>query len=250
MIRDRDIVENVGQNMSTWGTEFYPNLDLMHFRKQVILMADAAFTLTRTGVESNENFLRSNMLLVDAGSSGASENLLFPPVASCPQMTIWVWNVGGETVNIQDSAGALIHGLAAGAGVIISCDGTTWRVLAGAIPQLAASMSGIGSSFTAYVAAVALTGDIDLVMPFAVRVVDVVCHASAAGGAADTIQVKNGANAISDAIDLNIADTTVARPTTMDDAQSAIAAGGTLRVTGASAVNARVYIHLMQAGAF
>ena len=53
----------------------------------------------------------------------------------------------------------------------------------------------------------------------------------AAGGGSDTIQAKNAANAITDAIDINVADKTMKRAGTIDDAYSLISAGGTLRIT-------------------
>lgn len=78
----------------------------------------------------------------------------------------------------------------------------------------------------------AATGDVDVVITDKIEVIDVVVQKQGgAGGAANTVQVKNGANVISDAISINIADTTLARAATIDDAQSTIAAGGTLRVT-------------------
>lgn len=76
------------------------------------------------------------------------------------------------------------------------------------------------------------TADIDVVLTHKTRVVEVlVIKTGAAGGVSDTITVKNGANAISDAIDINVADKTVKRAGTIDDANYEIAAGGTLRVT-------------------
>lgn len=91
--------------------------------------------------------------------------------------------------------------------------------------------------------AAALTGDIDVVMEHKVRVVDVKARAvGGAGGAADTITVKNTASAISDAIDMNVADNITVLAATIDDATAEIAAGGILRITGASAVNAQVYV--------
>lgn len=76
----------------------------------------------------------------------------------------------------------------------------------------------------------AASADYDVVVPEKIEVIDAWAQKRAAnGGAANTVQVKNGANAITNAMDLNINDTTLARATTIDDAQSTIAAAGTLR---------------------
>jgi len=78
----------------------------------------------------------------------------------------------------------------------------------------------------------AASGDVDVVLTHKTRVIDVcVVKTGANGGAANTIQVKNGANAITDAISININDTLIARAASIDDAQHEIAAAGTLRVT-------------------
>ena len=78
----------------------------------------------------------------------------------------------------------------------------------------------------------AATGDVDVTLTYKTLVLEAwAVKTGGAGGAANTVQVKNGANAITDAMSINIADTTVARAATIDDAQWAIAAGGTLRVS-------------------
>jgi predicted RecA/RadA family phage recombinase len=72
----------------------------------------------------------------------------------------------------------------------------------------------------------------DIVIAEKVRVIDVWAqHTGGAGEANDTIQVKNGANAISDAMSWAGADNTIVRAASLDDAQTTIAAGGTLRAT-------------------
>jgi hypothetical protein len=92
------------------------------------------------------------------------------------------------------------------------------------------------------VLATTLTGDVDITSTHKIRVVDVWCVATAAGGAGDTIIVKNGATAITNAIDLNVSDKVIVRAGTIDDAAADVAAAGTIRVSGASGVNAQVYI--------
>jgi hypothetical protein len=95
------------------------------------------------------------------------------------------------------------------------------------------------------------TGDVDVVVAEKVEVLDVtVVKTASAGGASDTVQVKNAADAISNAISINIADQTTARAGTINDATSVINAGGTLRVTRtkASGANAacRVIVHCLR----
>ncbi len=75
-------------------------------------------------------------------------------------------------------------------------------------------------------------GNEDVTIDDKVRVIDVVCvHTAGAGEVGDTIQLFNGAGAITDAMDWSGADQVVVRPATIDDAACEIAAGGTLRVT-------------------
>lgn len=76
------------------------------------------------------------------------------------------------------------------------------------------------------------TGDVDTVLTHKTRVCEAwLVKTTGAGGGAGTIQVKNGATAITDAMSINIADTTIARALTIDDAAHEIAAAGTLRIT-------------------
>lgn len=78
----------------------------------------------------------------------------------------------------------------------------------------------------------AATGNINVTMTEQVRVIDVwAVKTGGAGGAANTVQVLSTASAISDALDINIADTTVARANLINDANHLIPAAGVLRVT-------------------
>jgi len=77
-----------------------------------------------------------------------------------------------------------------------------------------------------------VTGDVDFVLTHKTLVTDVwLVKTAAAGGGAGTIQAKNGATAITNAMSIDVADTTVVRAGTIDDAQHEIAAAGTLRFT-------------------
>jgi hypothetical protein len=85
------------------------------------------------------------------------------------------------------------------------------------------------------------TADIDVVLTHKTLVTGVtVIKGQAAGGAGDTITVKNTATAITDAMSINVAAKTVVRMGTCDDAQSTINAGGTLRITRTKASVANV----------
>lgn len=80
----------------------------------------------------------------------------------------------------------------------------------------------------------AASGDVDLAVPVAIRVTDVKATKTAgAGAASNTITVKNATTAITDAMDMNVADKVIVRAATLDDAAWSLAAGGTLRVSWA-----------------
>lgn len=75
-------------------------------------------------------------------------------------------------------------------------------------------------------------GNVDVLLTHKTRIVDVwAVHTGGAGEVGDTIQLFNGAAAISDAMDWGGADQVVVRAGTVDDAGHEVAAGGTLRVT-------------------
>jgi len=73
---------------------------------------------------------------------------------------------------------------------------------------------------------------------FGIRVIDAWAAKTAGnGGAGDTVLVGAGASPITDAMVLNIVDTTVVRAGVINDANHEIAAGGTLRLTQAYNTN-------------
>lgn len=86
-------------------------------------------------------------------------------------------------------------------------------------------------------------GNTDMVLPFKLRVLNVQTILKGAGVASCTLQVKNGADAITDAIDISTGDKTKNWALTIDDAYWDVAAGGTLRITTATgATQPAVYV--------
>ena len=76
------------------------------------------------------------------------------------------------------------------------------------------------------------TNSVELTMERAFTVIDFMAHnIGGAGGSGDKCQLFNASNAISDQMDLNIADNVYARAASIDDARMEVAAGGTLKVT-------------------
>jgi hypothetical protein len=83
------------------------------------------------------------------------------------------------------------------------------------------------------------SGDTDVVMTHKVRVLDFWFRASGIAGHAslDTVQLKNSANAITDAVAKTATVNSVKRCASIDPTYEEIAAGGTLRITAAKNTN-------------
>ena len=88
--------------------------------------------------------------------------------------------------------------------------------------------------------------DYDVTMTHKVRVVDawIVCTGVAAHATNDTLQLKNGTNAITDALAKGDTQYATKRFTTIDETYTEIAASGTLRVTAVKDTNcaAKVFV--------
>lgn len=90
------------------------------------------------------------------------------------------------------------------------------------------------------------SADYDITIKDKIEVVDVLVQKrGGAGGAAGTVIVKNAANAISDAIDINDADVLLSRAASIDDAYSTIESGGTLRVSMVDSANSAVFVTVL-----
>ncbi len=167
-------------------------------------------------------------------------------ITALPSGNIIVGSAGGVATDVAMSGDATIAAsgaLTVGAGAITQAK-ITAAALDGTVAKVVANVNIIGGLPVIHrITATLLTGDVDVVLTHKTRILDVQCVSVGAGGAADTITVKNGATAITDAIDMNVADKAVKRAGTIDTAQWDIAAAGTLRISGASAVNCEVIVY-------
>jgi hypothetical protein len=85
-------------------------------------MAGAAHTLVIGTAGAAETKLVGNIVLVDANTASAPENLVLPAAASCTGMLIAIKNVGGEQVTVNTN----VLTLEAGEGGFVISDGTAW----------------------------------------------------------------------------------------------------------------------------
>ena len=133
---------------------------------------------------------------------------------------------GAEFTVAADAMTLTAGGIAQAKLTAASLDQTVVKVLADS-----AVLGGIPVIFRIPVPA-GTTGNVDVTLTLKTRVIDAwLVKTNGAGGGAGTIQVFNATNAITDAMSINIADTTIARALTINDANHEIAAAGTLRIT-------------------
>ena len=93
-------------------------------------------------------------------------------------------------------------------------------------------------------------GDQDITVTPKIRVIDTVIVLKGAGTAGSLVTVKNGATAISNAVDVSAGlDKALFRISSIDDAQQEISAGGILRLskasTGGDFPGAEVYVYAL-----
>ncbi len=146
----------------------------------------------------------------------------------------------------------LINSLKVVTGHIAALAVTTAKIAANAVTEAKIEVGAAGAGLTGLVAkfvananviggfpvlhridiAGGAAGNVDVTLTHKTRIIDVwAVHTGGAGETSDTIQVKNGTNAITDAMSWAGADTAIVRAADIDDAAHEIAAGGTLRVT-------------------
>jgi len=131
-------------------------------------------------------------------------------------------NLRSGTINSRKVTEAKIEAGAAGAGI------------SGTVIKFAADANVIGAVPVLHRIAVdgGAAENVDVVLTHKTRIIEVwAVHTGGAGDTSDTLQVKNGTSAITNAMDWSGADKAVVRCGEIDDAAHEIAAGGTLRVT-------------------
>lgn len=188
---------------------------------------------------------------------GASRTITLPAEASSEGLVFLIVNTANnaEDLTVQSDAPATVTIVGQNEMALLVCDGTTWRALANVIAD---SVAGADVAVVAdantqggipvlhRIAIADGSGDTDVVLAEKTRVIDAWAVKTAAnGGAGDTVQVKNGANAITDALDLNVSDGVVVRAGSIDDAQHEIAATGTLKVTAANATDNTCIVYVL-----
>lgn len=159
----------------------------------------------------------------------------------------------------------VINSLKVITGTIAALAVTTAKIAANAVTEAKIEAGAAGAGLTGLVAkfvananvigglevihridiAAGALADTDVVLTHKTRVIDAWIVLRGAGVANTTLQIKNGATAITDALVASGSDKAIVRAASLDDAQWEIAAGGTLRVTsavGATQPDATVYV--------
>ncbi len=163
-----------------------------------------------------------------ASKSGDTTTLTF--AGDISGVTAGAGLTGGGT------SGAVSLAVGAGTGITVNADDVqvSDAALTGQQMAVNAAANVIGSVPVIHriVVPAGTTGNVDVTLTHKTLVIDCWLYkTTAAGGGAGTIQVFNGASAISSAMSIDINDKTIARTTEIDDAANAINAAGTLRVT-------------------
>jgi hypothetical protein len=157
-------------------------------------------------------------------------------------------NLRSGAINTGKVIAAKIGALAVTAAKLAADAVETAKILNGAVTEVkitAASLTGLVAKVVADANVIGgltvlhriniaggAAANTDVVLTHKTRIIDAwAVHTGGAGETSDTIQVKNGTSAITDAMSWAGADKALVRAAEIDDAAHEIAAGGTLRVT-------------------
>lgn len=94
---------------------------------QTILMNNATVVLTLVPGTPAGVLMTGNFLKVDP--EGGTEILKLPPEADCAGVALFITNIGGETITLQDDGGGALLTIATAKHATAFCDGTTWEGL-------------------------------------------------------------------------------------------------------------------------
>lgn len=156
------------------------------------------------------------------------------PLSPSGKAHLW-WDQANSLWKISENGGAYRSLIAHGGGEVLQAD-LAAASLDGTIAKVVAAANVIGGLEVLHridIAAGALA-DTDVVLTHKTRVTDAWLVLRGAGVVSTTLQVKNGATAITDAMAASGADQAIVRAASIDDAAWEIAAAGTLRVTSAT----------------
>jgi len=222
-----------------------PNLDITHIvssQSQKEVTANTAFDALDRAITDTHAvaFSDSNVTLTDpealenaffnlTGSVTATRDLIVP--TNIKFYFVKDETTGGD-IRVKTLSGSGIT-MRTGDKLLLYCDGTNViRVLNPANIVSDVNIKGELMVIHRIDVVDAATGDINVTIDDLIRVIDVwLVKTGGAGGASDTIQVKETGNNITNAMSIDVADQTIVRATTIDDAQWEIPAAGTLRVT-------------------
>ncbi len=167
-------------------------------------------------------------------SSGEAEAVLASGIVSLADGKILLGDSGGDAQAVTPTGDVTIDNTgvtAIGAGKVTNAM-VAPAALDGTVAKVIAAENVIGGIPVLHVVDVGdvATGDTTVVLTHKTRITDVwaVKQAAAGDNASNLLTVKNVATAITNAMDMNVADKTVVRCGTIDDAQWDVAAGANL----------------------
>jgi len=222
-----------------------PNLDITHIvssQSQKEVTANTAFDALDRAITDTHAvaFSDANVTLTDpealenaffnlTGSVTATRDLIVP--TNIKFYFVKDETTGGD-IRVKTLSGSGIT-MRTGDKLVVYCDGTNViRILNPANIVTDVNIKAEVMVVHRVDVADAATGDINVTIDDKIRVIDVwLVKTGGAGGASDTIQVKETANVITNAMDINVVDQTIVRAGTIDDAEWEIPAAGTLRIT-------------------
>lgn len=236
-------------------------------RVRGVVTTNQAALATFTVANDGNTYVAGDRVLL-AGQSTGAENGIYvvgtvgggtaPLTRAADMAAASILPAGTMVIASAGTAGAnTLWEVTTAAVITVATTATTWVKVAQAVGvdqtlvKNVADGAVLGGVEVTFVIAVAdgATADQDITVTNKTEITFIeVQKGASAGGANDKITVKNGATAITDAMDINVSGKVIVRPATMDPAQTVISAGGTLRVTRTKASAANVACRVIVRG--